>query len=152
RSRHAPAQSAQPNTRRRSPMGLPKIYTQPVDQLENFEMSGDDLTVVTNCTKHTENDSSAVSAKKHAEAATNTATTSKEHTMSSTPIISDPALTVHRDFCEPTKCRADRTGVDNTGKLEAIVHYGPEYGFITEPDTPYSPAGRLTVQLEEFNN
>ena len=42
--------------------------------------------------------------------------------------------------------------MDNTGKLEAIVHYGPEYGFITEPDTPYSPAGRLTVQLEEFNN
>ena len=61
-------------------------------------------------------------------------------------IISDPALSVHRDFCEPTKCRADRSGVNNDGKLEAIVHYGPEYGFITEPDTPYSPAGRLTVQ------
>ena len=68
------------------------------------------------------------------------------------PIISDPALAVHRDFCEPTRCRADRMGVHNDGKLEAIVHYGTEYGFITEPDTPYSPAGRLTVQLEEFNN
>lgn len=54
---------------------MPRIYTQPISDLENFEMSGDDLTVVTNCTKHTENDSSAVSAKKHAEAATHTRTT-----------------------------------------------------------------------------
>ena len=68
------------------------------------------------------------------------------------PIISDPALSVHRNWCEPANCRADRAGANNDGKLEAIVHYGPEYGFITEPDTPYSPAGRLTVQLEEFNN
>ena len=131
-------------------MGLPQIYTQPVDQLENFEMSGDDLTVIANLTTQ-ENDPSE-SAKIPAEA-NNTGTTNKEqNTMSSTPIISDPALTVHRDFCEPTKCRADRQGINNDGKLEAIVHYGPEYGFITEPDTPYSPAGRLTVQLEEFNN
>ena len=128
-------------------MNMPRIYTQPISDLENFEMSGDDLAVVLSITRQ-ENDSSAVSAKKHAEAATNTETTSKEQsTMSSNTIISDPALHVHRDFCEPTNCRADRTGVDDTGKLEAIVHYGPEYGFITEPDTAYSPAGRLTVQL-----
>ena len=72
--------------------------------------------------------------------------------MSSNIIISDPALHVHRNWCEPTQCRADRQGINNDGKLEAIVHYGPEYGFVTEPDTPYTPACRLTVQLEEFNN
>lgn len=49
---------------------MPRIYTQPIGDLDNFEMSGDDLAVVTSCTTQTENDSSAVSAKKHAEAAT----------------------------------------------------------------------------------
>jgi hypothetical protein len=67
-------------------------------------------------------------------------------------IISDPALNVHRDWCEPTRCRASRTGINNDGRLEAITHSGPEYGFITEPDAAYSPSDQLTVQLEEFNN
>lgn len=65
-------------------------------------------------------------------------------------IISDSTLNVHRSWCEPANCRTDHAESD--GPLEAIVHYGPEYGFVTEPDTAYSPSGRLTVQIEEFNN
>ena len=56
-------------------MEVPSIYTQPVDQLENFEMSGDDLTVIANLTTQ-ENDPSE-SAKIPAEA-NNTGTTNKE--------------------------------------------------------------------------
>ena len=67
-------------------------------------------------------------------------------------ILSDPALAVHRDFCEPTRCRADRMGVHNDGELEAIVHYGAEYGFVTEPEAPYGQPDKLTVQIEEFDN
>ena len=72
--------------------------------------------------------------------------------MPSTPIIADPALTVHRSWCDQAKCRADRQGADNTGDLEAIIHHGQEYGFITEPDDTCAPADRLTVQLEEFDD
>jgi hypothetical protein len=73
--------------------------------------------------------------------------------MSSMHLLSQipPSMSI-ANWCEPTQCRADRQGINNDGKLEAIVHYGPEYGFVTEPDAPYTPAGRLTVQLEEFNN
>lgn len=111
-----------------------------------FEVSGDALA------RQTKNDAGDP-AKNPTSAATNTETTIKEqNTMSSTSIISDPALDVHRDWCEPANCRAARMGIDNDGELEAIVHYGPEYGFVTEPDTAYSPAGELTVRLEEFNN
>lgn len=63
------------------------------------------------------------------------------------PSISDPALDVHRNWCEPTNCRADRDG-----KLEAIVHLGPRYGFVSEPDVPYGAPEEITVQVEEFNN
>ena len=57
-------------------MGLPQIYTQPVDQLENFEMSGDDLAVVTNCTTQTENDPAGTVAKQSTSRAdTDTRTT-----------------------------------------------------------------------------
>lgn len=68
------------------------------------------------------------------------------------PSISDPALDVHRNWCEPTNCRADRAGVNRDGKLEAIVHLGSQYGFISEPDAPYGQPEEITVQLEEFNN
>lgn len=44
-------------------MPLPSIYTQPIADLENFEMSGDDLTVVTNCTNKIENDPAGTVAK-----------------------------------------------------------------------------------------
>lgn len=68
------------------------------------------------------------------------------------PIISDPALSVHPNWCEPTRCRASRTGINNDGRLEAITHNGPEYGFITEPEAPYGQPDKLTVQLEEFDD
>lgn len=41
--------------------------------------------------------------------------------MSSTTIISDPALTVHRSWCDRNQCRADRQGADNTGNLDAMT-------------------------------
>lgn len=111
-----------------------------------FEVSGDALT------RQTKNDAGDP-AKNPTSAATNTEPTIKEQeTMSTNTIISDLALKVHRGWCEAANCRADRMGANNDGELEAIVHNGPEYGFITEPDAAYSPAGELTVQLEEFND
>lgn len=73
-------------------------------------------------------------------------------TMNVAPSISDPALDVHRNWCEPTNCRADRAGADNDGRLEAIVHLGAQYGFVTEPEVVYGSPEEITVQLEEFNN
>ena len=57
-------------------MNMPRIYTQPISDLENFEMSGDDLAVVTNCTNQIENDPAGTPAKKSSNrAATNIRTT-----------------------------------------------------------------------------
>ena len=57
-------------------MTLPSIYTQPVSDLENFEMSGDDLAVVTNCTTQIENDPAGTVAKQStSRAAANIRTT-----------------------------------------------------------------------------
>lgn len=57
-------------------MNLPSIYTQPVTDLENFEMSGDSLAVVKDCTNRIneqENDPSGPPAKKSStRAATHT--------------------------------------------------------------------------------
>ena len=55
---------------------MPRIYTQPIGDLENFEMSGDDLAVVTNCTTQTENDPAGTVAKQSTSRAdTDTRTT-----------------------------------------------------------------------------
>ena len=57
-------------------MTLPSIYTQPIGDLENFEMSGDDLAVVTNCTNQIENDPAGTVAKQSTSRAdTDTRTT-----------------------------------------------------------------------------
>lgn len=67
-------------------------------------------------------------------------------------IIPDPALDVHRTWCGAGTCRADRAGANNDGPLEALVHLGPQYGFVTEPEVVYGTPEEITVQLEEFNN
>jgi hypothetical protein len=55
---------------------MPRIYTQPISDLENFEMSGDDLAVVTNCTNQIENDPAGTVAKQSTSRAdTDTRTT-----------------------------------------------------------------------------
>lgn len=57
-------------------MNMPRIYTQPISDLENFEMSGDDLAVVTNCTTQIENDPAGTVAKQSTSRAdTDTRTT-----------------------------------------------------------------------------
>ena len=55
---------------------MPRIYTQPISDLENFEMSGDDLAIVIHCTNQIENDPAGTVAKQStSRAATNIRTT-----------------------------------------------------------------------------
>ena len=65
------------------------------------------------------------------------------------PIISDPALNVHRNWCEPDKCRVDHDDVED---VDLVTHNSARYGFVTEPDNNTQSPERLTVQVQEFNN
>ena len=54
---------------------MPRIYTQPVGDLENFDMSGDDLAVVTHCTAQENDPAGTVAKQSTSRAATNIRTT-----------------------------------------------------------------------------
>ena len=56
-------------------MTLPSIYTQPISDLENFEMSGDDLAVVTHCTAQENDPAGTVAKQSTSRADTDTRTT-----------------------------------------------------------------------------
>lgn len=56
-------------------MELPSIYTQPIADLENFEMNGDSLAVVKDCMDRIKENDAGDPAKNPTSAATHTRTT-----------------------------------------------------------------------------
>lgn len=151
-------------------MNLPSIYTQPVEGLENFEMSGDDLAVISNSYHQIEDKNVAVAthANERCDRHNQCQITQKENEMN-TPNSTQTGSVKHPSWAVPVKMQTFGTDIVHNGttySLERSNSNGDEYslratvtqleeighGFTTDPyvslDVDSGPFGITHLNLD----